>query len=143
MSDPKQVEQVLALLRECGPGEVLRKMNESSTGIAAVLQFLREADGAVTAGQISAFMNVSSARMAVLLRKMESRGWITRHPGAADGRTTVVALSAQGRQKADALHAALCSQIEALIEKVGAERIAQFAEISREIRTVVKAPPLE
>lgn len=143
MSDPKQVEEVLALLKECSPAELFRKMNETSTGIAAVLRFLREAQGAVTAGQISSFMNVSTARVAVLLRKMESRGWITRRPGAADGRTTVVALSAQGREKADALHAALCREVEELIEKVGAERIAQFAEISREIRKVVKAPRLE
>lgn len=142
MQDPEQIEKMLALLEECGPGELLRKMNETSTGIAAVLRFLRGAEGAVTAGQISRFMNVSTARMAVLLRKMETKGLITRRTGAADGRTTVVALSALGREKAETMHREMCRQVEKLMEKIGPERMEEYAAITSEIRAVVR-PPLE
>lgn len=141
MASPEEIEETVTLLEECGFVGLVRMMNETSTGIAAVLRFLRMADGAVTAGQISAYMNVSTARVAVLLRKMEAKGLIVRRPGPADARTTVVTLSAQGRRKADEIRMAVYRRVGELIDRLGAVRMVQFAQTAQEIQSALLPPP--
>ncbi len=53
-------------------------------------------DGEVIAGDLSRKMNVSSARIAALLKKMEQGGLITRHSSSVDARRTVVEITPTG-----------------------------------------------
>ena len=59
-------KEVIALLQEFSsihPLEFLQKLDVQSMGISNVLCFLMCADHEVTAGEISEYMNVSTARV--------------------------------------------------------------------------------
>ena len=143
MANQEEINTLIKLLEEAQPADFFRKINEVTTGITAVLRFLYEAEGPVTAGQISSFMNVSTARIAVLLKKMVAKGLLTKGPGADDARKTVVKLCDFGRCEVEKMQAELDREIEELIDVVGMERMLEFVEISKEIRSVIKGPSLE
>lgn len=143
MSVQEQTEKMVKMLDHLRPGDFFKKLDETNKGILAVLRFLYEADEEVTAGQISTFMNVSTARVAVLLKKMEAKGLIIKEIGRNDARTTVVKLSDFGREKTEELRANLYRQVETVIEQIGIERLTQFIDTAREIRAVLQEPSLE
>ena len=97
MATKEQVDKVFAAVEDSKPKDLSKITNETMSGIGAVLRFLYESDRDITAGQISSFMNVSTARVAALLKKMEARGLIVKSTGENDARTTVVRLSSKGK----------------------------------------------
>lgn len=143
MATREQIETIALLLNESHPSTLLKKRNETSAGIGAVLRFLFEADKPMTAGSISRFMNVSTARVAVLLKKMEARGFICRTTGAEDARTVVVSLTKLGAETVEKIQENFYQDIGVLIDTIGMERLIEYTNISKEIRSVMKGPPAE
>ena len=141
MATAEEIERVLALLRASAPGERYREVGSTAMGIGAVLLFLHRAEEPVSAGQISHFMNVSTARVAVLLKKMEGKGLICTGRSAADGRVTTVRISRQGEDVFLRMERELHNKIAYLIERVGMERLVEFARISDEIQAALSELP--
>lgn len=141
MATREEIEKIALLLDESHPSKFVKKHNETSAGIGAVLRFLADSGQPMTAGSISHFMNVSTARVAVLLKKMEARGLICRQAGATDARTVEVSLTPLGADKATRLRENLYHDIGILIDTIGVERLIEYTNISREIRSVMKGPP--
>ena len=90
----------------------------------------------MTSGKIAKELHGSTARMAVLLKKLEAKGLIIREPGVKDARTTVVRLSDQGWQKVEAVQHEVYQVLGTLIDEIGMERMLTFAETAKEIRSV-------
>lgn len=130
-------------IKDSHSGDFFERINVTTKGIAAVLGYLYETNETVTAGQISKFMNVSTARVAVLLKKMENKGLIIKETGTNDARTTVVRLSELGTKNAERLHNEIYSQISQMIDRIGMERLMEFIAVSKEIRSIIKAPTIE
>ena len=130
MATQKQIQRVLSLMKETVPGPLCRRIDESSSGAAAVLGCLYHTGQTQTAGQLSARCHVSTARMAVLLKKMEGRGLITRFPGEKDARTVEI-----GR--------ALEEQEGILIDRIGEDRLTAFAQVAREIGETMQGTALD
>lgn len=143
MATKEQIETIMVLLEDSHPAEFLKKMDASSAGIGAVLRLLYEAEHAVTAGQISQFMGVSTARVAVLLKKMVARGYIIKESGATDARTTVVTLSDFGRETAQKMRNDMYHQVGTVIDQLGMERLIEFTTISKEISSIVSGPSID
>lgn len=141
MATREEIEKIALLLDESHPSKFVKKHNETNAGIGAVLRFLFESGRPMTAGSISQFMNVSTARVAVLLKKMETRGFICRQAGTEDARTVVVSLTATGLEKATKLRENMYRDIGILIDTIGMDRLIEYTNISREIRSVMKGPP--
>jgi len=143
MATREEIEKIALLLDESHPEKLMKKRNETRAGIGAVLRFLSQSDKPMTAGAISRSMNVSTARVAVLLNKMEAKGFIRRTTGAEDARTVVVSLTALGTQTVQKLRESLYQDIGVLIDTIGMDRLVEYATISREIRAVMKGPPAD
>lgn len=143
MATREQIETILVLVHDTHPATFFKRIDDTSAGISAVLRFLYEADGEVTSGQISSSMNVSTARMAVLLKKMDAKGLICKETGAADARTTVVRLSGFGRETVEKIHADMYRQVGCVIDKIGMERLIEFTTVAREICSIMKGPHIE
>ena len=141
MATRDEIEKIASLLDESHPSKFVKKHNETNAGIGAVLRFLLESDRPMTAGSISQFMNVSTARVAVLLKKMEARDLICRQAGPEDARTVVVSLTDTGAEKAMRLRENMYRDIGILIDTIGMDRLIEYTNISREIRSVMKGPP--
>lgn len=143
MATQEQIHRVLARMKDALPGPLCRRIDESSSGAAAVLGSLYHAEGPLTAGQLSARCHVSTARMAVLLKKMEARGYLTRSPGEKDARTVEIALTPRGLEEARAIGRELERQMGKLIDQIGEERLLAFAQVGREIRETMTGAALD
>ncbi len=143
MASREQIELLRRQLWEAVPMEFCKQIDQKQVGMEAILQLLLEADQTVTAGMLSEAMNVSTARMAVLLRKMSEKGLIVKETHALDGRVTVVRLTEHGEAIAGKKREEALRQIGAVIDKVGMERMQEFIRISKEIKEVIRCPEFD
>ena len=100
MATREQIEILLEQLEKAPPSEHFHHIDSNAVGIRAILKYLSETDEKVTAGKISEHIKVSTARVAVLLKKMEAKNLIEREQDLDDGRIVIIKLSEQGRQTA-------------------------------------------
>lgn len=141
MATGEQVEWLTARLWETRPREFVNRLNETQAGIGAVLKLLCQEKRALTAGEISERMQVSSARIAVLLKKMEAKNLVVRSKDASDRRITVVSLSDNGQNVVRQIEAEVYRQVEQLIDRIGMERLREFVATAGEIRRMVSENP--
>lgn len=78
--------------------------------------------------------------MAVLLRKLAEKGLVTKVTDAVDARVTVVRLTEAGRKIAEEKRSMAVRQMGAAIDKVGMERMLEFAAVLKEIKEAMKCP---
>lgn len=140
MAAREQIEMVLAKMEKARPDDFFRKIDETQTGIFAVLRLLNESGETVIAGRISDALNVSTARVAVLLKKMAAKGLIIKEKSARDGRSTVVKLTEQGQKQVSEMQSNLYAKVSYVIDTVGEERVLEFIAIAGEIRAALKEP---
>ena len=137
MATKEQVDKVFAAVEDSKPKDLSKITNETMSGIGAVLRFLYESDRDITAGQISSFMNVSTARVAALLKKMEARGLIVKSTGENDPRTTVVRLSSKGIETVKIMKEKMIRDISAVIDKIGMEPFLEYIEMTKRISSII------
>lgn len=138
MATKEQINYVFTNLMQSQPTEFLRLLNGAKAGIGHVLKILNETDCPVTAGEISDKMNVSTARVAVLLRKMVKKNFIVKETDKFDARITIVKLTDYGRQTANAMREEMQEHISVIIDTMGMDKINEFISLSNEIKTVVE-----
>ena len=133
-------KEVIALLQEFSsihPLEFLQKLDVQSMGISNVLCFLMYADHEVTAGEISDYMNVSTARVAVLLKKMSDKGLIEKHADPSDARRVMVAITDSGKELFEKQQREILLYSGAVVDHFGVDKIKEFIESCRQIREIV------
>lgn len=143
MATKEQIETLLEQLKKAPPSEHFQNIDRNVAGMRAILEYLSQTDEKVTAGKISEHMRVSTARVTVLLKKMVAKGLIEKENDPLDARVVVVKLSEQGKRAADKVREAILGQIGAMIDKVGIERMLEFAAISNEIHSVMKTTNID
>ena len=140
MATKNQIEMLLARMEKAHPDDFFKKIDDSQAGICAVLRLLQKTGKPITAGKISDVLNISTARVAVLLKKMVAKGLITKEQGVIDGRTTVVHLTESGEKTISELQTEIYNHTAYIIDTVGQERILEFITIAEEIRDASKEP---
>lgn len=138
MASKEQVERILDRVEKAHPVDCFKKIDQIQVGIGSVLRLLHGSDRAVTAGMISDTLKISTARVAVLLKKMAARGLISKEQAATDGRVTVVRLTPEGSKTISEMQEALYAQAAHIIDTVGEERILEFITIAEEIRAAMQ-----
>lgn len=140
MATQEQIDQIAKILRQTPPAPFFQKVSESQVGIGAVMGYLSEVDTDATAGEIAAFMGVSSARVAVLLKKMVAQGLIVKERSATDARVTIVHLTESGAETARRMKDSMCEKIAEVIDKIGMERLLDFLKTAGEIARLAPGP---
>lgn len=143
MATQEQIEELLEQLKKAPPSEQFKSIDKNTAGIRAILHYLNETSDTVTAGKISEHMDVSTARVAVLLKKMVAKGLIEKENDPSDARIVVVKLSEHGKKTAKKIQSEIYAQIGDMIDKVGMNRMLEFASISNEIHSVIKKPDFD
>lgn len=138
MATEQEIKALLRLAYEARPHDPLQEINMSSAGQGAVMHFLFEQREPVTAGQIAQALHGTTARTAVILKKLEAKGMIMRKHGEADARTIVVQLSDAGQAEELRHQREVLRYAGALIDEIGFERMLAFMETAREIREVMR-----
>lgn len=138
MATQEQIEVLLNQLEKTPPSKQFNSIDKNTVGIRAILKYLNESDEMITAGKISKHMHVSTARVAVLLKKMVARGLIEKDNDPTDARVVIVKLSEHGVMTAEQAREDVCKQVGAMIDKVGMDKMKEFVSISNEIHSVMK-----
>ncbi|MBO4495835.1 MAG: MarR family transcriptional regulator [Clostridiales bacterium] len=132
---------VLELLQDFNsikPLAFVQQMDIQSMGIGNVLGFLACSGREVSAGEISEYMNVSTARVAVLLKKMSDKGLIVKKNDPNDGRRVMVSITDLGQELLAEKQNEIILYGSAVVEHFGVERVRDFIQACREIRDVVE-----
>lgn len=140
MATNEQIDHILRELPKAHPPDFLKAFCDINAGIGFALRLLYAAeDKRLSAGAISEAMEVSTARVAVLLRKMESKGLVTKENAPEDARVKLIALSERGRTAAEQMNENVRKHISGVIDRVGIEKFEQFLALAVEVNTAMRA----
>ena len=137
MGISEDAKELLEKISACRPKSFFNKIDESQRGIDFALIRLAEADDTVIAGDLARELNVSTARIAILLKKMEDKSLIIRKRSDSDARQTVVEITPKGLEHVQKIREQLLARTELLLEKVGKKDLDEFIRISQKIREVL------
>lgn len=137
MTKREEAMEVLDQLRTCVPRDFFTRLDELHKGTGFLLAYLDMAEGEVCAGDIAKEMNVSTARIAVILKKMENSGFILRQTAADDARKTVVTLTKLGRAWIQKTKDQMLNRVELLLERVDKEDVWEFIRLSQKIKAAM------
>ena len=147
MATKEQIDYIISELPKAHPANFFKVFNDANTGIGFAVKLLYSAEeNRLSAGAISEAMGVSTARVAVLLKKMESKGLISRESDRADARVTVVCLSEAGKNLAEQMQENMLKHISYVIDRVGMEKLKQFMDLSVEVKAAMAegfSPPAD
>lgn len=137
MATEAEIKVVFDRLQTSRPTVFFKMMSDGNAGIRAALKYLHLMREPVSTGSIGEYMQVSSARTAVLIHKMESQGLIIRTEDKNDARIAMVSLSKEGEKMATEFDEKLNRSIGYVIDSIGMDKMLQFIAISDEIRRAV------
>lgn len=140
MATTEQIELMFQKLDKTQPATFFKYADEVQVGIGAVLKLLIESSQPLTAGEISENLNISTARVAVLLKKMVGKGLVTKEHGLLDARITIVKLTDLGEETIKKMKEEMYHVMGQVIDVVGLDRLLDFFEIADEIRNVTDSP---
>ena len=143
MASEDQIKYLIKELEKAPPSENFKLLDKNDVGIEAILKFLKENNEVATAGEISENIHISTARTAVLLKKMVAKNYVIRTSDPNDGRLVIVKLTPEGRERARYLKEQIYKAIELMIDNIGMEKLLRFAEISAEINNIFKNQDLD
>ncbi len=137
MANREYTVSVMKRLHEKPPEDAFRKFNDDNAGINCMLRYLEQVGRPVSAGEISGYMHVSTARVSVLLRKMSERNFIIRENSSKDARRLMISLSEQGKAEFTRRSEEMVDIFGRIIDKIGKERMEEFISISDDIKTII------
>ena len=140
MATEQQIEKFLIMMEKSKPDKLLEAFDEVEAGIGAVLKILYERNEPVTAGMLSDQLGVSTARVAVLIKKMTAKGLIEKEHPESDARVTIVQLTEPGKSTIEAMRDEYRGRISKLIDTLGEEKLSEYIELSNEIREIMEEP---
>lgn len=143
MASREQIQTLLEALKNASPSQMFQSIDAGAAGMRAILLCLADTQENVTASRISDYMKVSTARVTVLLQKMEAKGLIEKERDPQDNRRVKVALSAHGRKVASQMQEQVNTHVEAMIDQIGMERMLEFAAISQEIHSIFRPTEID
>lgn len=137
MSTRKDAQEFMEKLYTSIPRFFYSELETTQRGFGFVLSYLEQTDSEVNAGDLSKKLNVSTARIAALLKKMEQSGLVTRHTSPKDARRTVVEITPSGIALVDGMREQTLHRMELLLAQVSKEDLETYIRISRQIKKVM------
>lgn len=136
MATQEEVKTILSMLEEFHSFHTVEKLDDTNRGIVSILRCLSKKDQPITAGEISERTGVSTARTAVLLRKMSARNMIITGNDPSDARKTLVSLSDYGKELLHKKIEEHKEMVSIIIDRIGFERTKEFMRLSNEIKSI-------
>lgn len=135
MATKEQINKIINLLDESHKINPLEKLNQ--VGHLAVLKYLNQ-NKKVKSKDICENMNISSARMAVLIKKLENKGLITKIIDQEDARITIINLTEKGKITSQKIKNQLSYQIENIINEFGYDNLTNLLKDMQKIKLIIE-----
>ncbi|MCK5907150.1 MAG: MarR family transcriptional regulator [Flavobacteriales bacterium] len=84
-------------------------------------------------------MGVESTSLSRTLKNMEAKGLITRKPNPMDGRSVLICLTEEGKEKREASKFGVLKFNEVVHESLSPQKIKHFYEVTEKINELIKA----
>ncbi len=126
MAKKEDVYLALEMFHSHRPQKTVEELYKSEIGSLAVLKHLHKINGEAKSVDISKIMGISSARMAVLLKKLESRGLIVKSESKTDARAVMIKLSEKGENFVGNLKERMYGTMEKIVDEFGIERLTNM-----------------
>lgn len=138
MLSREEVIEIVEKFKQSKPVKFFNKFDDKEAGTKFVLIYLSEHNEEVYASTIADKMQISRARMAVLLQKLKSKNLIEKTPSQIDRRIEVLKITSKGLEEVIKFKETIISNTKHIIEQVGIEDINKFLEISKKIKTALE-----
>jgi len=121
--------QLIIHFNEIRKNQHQKAIDETMGGEAFALLYSWKKSGYVQPSEMSGKMSVSSARMAVILNRLEAKGLITRQIDKVDRRKILVSLTPAGKEAAGAYSKKALSGAVNMLEMLGEQDAKEFVRI--------------
>ena len=138
MSTRDETQEFFHDLYSSIPRSFFSNLESTERGFGFVLNYLEQSEGEVISGDLAKSMNVSTSRIAGLLKRMEQSGLITRQNSSEDARRTVVEITPKGVDLINEMKEQTHEKIELLLERISREELDTYIRISHKIREVME-----
>lgn len=128
------VEELLLGINNEITRKIVTTLEKGYKGLYVILKVIKDQNGEVIAGDISNKLNISTARVAVALKTLERKKYITKYKSSADLRKTVVRLTPLGKEVLKIREEEINSLIEALLKDLTDEEFEQLIKIINKIK---------
>lgn len=117
------------------------KISAAMHGEMAVLRLLDEEEDALTAGEISRLLQMTTSRIAAVLGTLEKKGLILRHADAQDRRRVRVMLTQEGRALCRMKRQRLTEDVRYTFSQLGEQDAREFVRLFKRVEEIMPAPP--
>lgn len=125
--------QLISSMQKLSRTIVSKQTADLARGELFALSYLYKRGTAVIPSEISAAMDVSTARVATLLNSLESRGLIVRSTDPEDRRRVDVMLTPEGVKRVLEHQARILEKMKILVEELGEEDALNFLRITERV----------
>lgn len=139
MASNKEIEKVINLIKKTKENDYMNMHDHFNKGSFAIVKYLSDNNNISTAGELSNFLCVSTARIAVILKKLEEKKIIEKTRSENDARVTIVKLTDYGKNKIKIKKIELYEKIGKVIDEIGMEEIIKFNETITKINHIMKS----
>ena len=143
MDYPALAAELLDNMQALHKARPQKHINESLHGGAFVLHYIATHGGDVLPGEISAEMDVSSARIAAALNNLEDKGLITRRIDLNDRRKILVGITPEGKALAEKQQQAVLEGAAKLLALLGEHDARDYVRITGRLAEIASANCIE
>ncbi len=122
-------EQILKTFDSIDTENLLGRLKLSLKGENLLLMILNDLGGSGTPGKIIERLDFTGARLSAVIKSLESKGLVERRKNSDDKRSTIVAITAEGREHYIRLRAEIISNALTIIEQLGEEDVREFLRL--------------
>lgn len=130
----KIARKIIDKINKVNPFDFLNLIDKNGQGMNSILSYLKTKKEDVTAGELAIQLDVSTARIAVLLRKLEKLNMIVKRISPKDARVTIVEITQTGLKHIDEETKKSVSIMQKILEKVDPKEIEEFIRLATKIK---------
>ena len=131
-------EIIIDKLSELDLDELASLFNGMNKGCLSVLLYIRTSNKKIKAGDIAKRFNISTARVSLVIKKLELYGYAKRIKDKKDNRITYVELTKRGQQKVDNSYKGYYQTLEKVVDSIGIEELINFIDTASKINDAIK-----
>jgi len=133
MKKEELMSDIINVLSDLSKKNTLNIFQSNLKGENFLLAHLFESGGESTPGRLAEFLNVSAARIAAILRSLETKSLIERFIDGNDKRHVIVKLTEQGKERVNSIRNEMIHHASETLENLGEEDSAELVRILKKI----------
>lgn len=130
----KIARKIIDKINKVNPFDFLNLIDKNGQGMNSILSYLKTKKEDVTAGELAIQLDVSTARIAVLLKKLEKLNMVVKRISSKDARVTIVEITPTGLKHIDEETKKSVSIMQKILEKVDPKEIEEFIRLATKIK---------